>query len=103
MAEMELTGYSRSHDTDEKTVEKNRDQSGCDLLPFQDAGLGKDAIIADEYPLASSVEGGAGTMYGRAIVQGATKGDQQGKIVSSTPVTGNFEALIMCARSIQLD
>lgn len=78
---------TRSHETDKKTVDRNRDESGCNLHPFQDGNLKKygttrksnDATIADEYPLASSIEGGVGTQYGRAIVQGATKGDQQGK------------------------
>lgn len=77
----------RSHETDQKTVDRNRDESGCNLHPFQDGNLAKykttrksnDATIADEYPLASSIEGGIGSKYGRAIVQGATKGDQQGK------------------------
>ena len=81
---------ARSHETDKKQQDKNRVDSGASLTPFNDKGISKygttrrsnDATIADEYPLASSLEGGLGIQgQGRAIIQGATKADQQGTIL----------------------
>lgn len=97
----------RSHETDKKAQNKNRDESGCNLHPFQDANLAKygvtrknpQATIADEYPLASSIEGGVSVhAYGRAIIQGATSGDQQGTIPFSS-----FSSYAPCRRASLTD
>lgn len=80
----------RHHETSNSAQRKNRDASGANLQPFQDKNIQKygltrkstKAIIADEYPLASSLEGGLGVGTGnqRAVIMGATKDDQQGMI-----------------------
>ena len=80
----------RHHEADQKAQNQNRVASGANLRPFQDKNIKKygltrksaDAIQADEYPLASSLEGGLGigTRNQRAVIMGATKHDQQGMV-----------------------
>ena len=49
------------------------------MAKFKTTRRSDDCVIGDEYPLASSHEGGAGIGAGRAILQGATEKDQEGK------------------------
>lgn len=74
-----------THMTDKKMQNNNRKESGASLGPFNDAGIkkygtwrrGDTYTWGDEYPLASSHQGGNGVAgSGRAIVQGA-QGDEQ--------------------------
>ncbi|KAI9699262.1 MAG: hypothetical protein M1836_002872 [Candelina mexicana] len=74
--------------TNPKLIRKNRTASGAKLREFNDEGIKKygtwrrnnNCVIADEYPLATSYEGGAGLVGSpRAIIQGASKGDQSGQ------------------------
>jgi len=79
----------RHHESTKKGQDHNRADSGCNLHPFQTKNLEKygttrmtsDSTIADEYPLASSLEGGVGPIsQSRAVIRGATPHDQQGTI-----------------------
>jgi len=74
-----------THMTDREMQNDNRKNSGANLGPFTDAGIAKygtwrrgdDYTWGDEYPLASSHQGGNGVANsGQAIVQGA-RGDEQ--------------------------
>ena len=75
--------YAPDHET------QNRKDSGANAHPFSNSGnlkyhlYRRDASYTqtDEYPLASSMEGGLGVagQPGRAIIQGASQADQSSK------------------------
>lgn len=76
------------HEHSKDVINRNRKDSGADNQPFSDAGIakygtwrrGNDYTWGDEYPLASSSEGGNGVKgSGRAILQGAREKEQRGQ------------------------
>jgi hypothetical protein len=85
---------SRTHNS--KTKSKNRRQSGARLQPFAKFlkyGLrifSPAAIIADEYPFASSSQGGLG-----AILRGTTKVDSDSETRLSHVFTARHEKLTL--------